>query len=101
MGSIGAMKKGAEVKSEDEYHGKSYQDRVLVAEGVEGLVPVRGTVKELVDQAVGGIKSGMYHVGAKTIKELWEKAKFIQITQASLTESHPHSVLITNPGENY
>ncbi len=101
MGSIAAMKKGAEVKSEDEYHGKSYKDRVLVAEGVEGLVPVKGTVKELIDQAVGGIKSGMFHVGAKTINELWDKAKFIQITQASLTESHPHSVLITNPGENY
>lgn len=101
MGSVGAMKKGVEVKSEDEFHGKDYKDRVLVAEGVEGLVPVRGTVKELLDQAVGGIKSGMYYVGAKTIAELWKKAEFIQITQASLTESHPHSLLITNPGENY
>jgi IMP dehydrogenase len=101
MGSIGAMQKGAKVKSEDEYHGKSYKDRVLVAEGVEGLVPIKGTVKELVDQAVGGIKSGMFHVGAKTISEFWKKARFIQITQASLTESHPHSILITNPGENY
>ncbi len=101
MGSIGAMKKGAEIKSEDEFHGKSYKDRVLVAEGVEGLVPVKGTVKSLVDQAMGGIKSGMYYVGTKTISELQEKGKFIQITQASLTESHPHSLLITNPGENY
>ncbi len=101
MGSVGAMQKGAAVKSEDEYHGKSYKDRVLVAEGVEGLVPVKGTVKELMDQALGGIKSGMYYVGAKTIEELAEKGKFIQITQASLSESHPHDVLITNPGENY
>lgn len=101
MGSIGAMKKGTEIKSEDEFHGKSYGDRVLVAEGVEGLVPVKGTVKNLVDQAVGGIKSGMFYTGAKTISELQEKAQFIQITQASLTESHPHDVLITNPGENY
>lgn len=101
MGSIAAMQKGTEVKSEDEYHGKNYKDRVLVAEGVEGLVPVRGTVSTLVDQAVGGIKSGMYYVGAKNISELQEKAQFIQITQASLTESHPHDVLITNPGENY
>lgn len=100
MGSVGAMSKGAEIKSEDEFHGKSYKDRVLVAEGVEGLVPVKGTVKDLLDQAVGGIKSGMYYVGAKSIKELW-KAKFIKITQASLTESHPHSILVTNPGENY
>ena len=72
-----------------------------VAEGVEGLVPIKGSVKELVDQAIGGIRSGMYHVGAATIPGLWEKAQFIQITQASLTESHPHSILITNPGENY
>lgn len=100
MGSVGAMSKGAEIKSEDEFHGKSYKDRVLVAEGVEGLVPVKGTVKELLDQAVGGIKSGMYYVGAKNIQELW-KARFIKITQASLTESHPHSILVTNPGENY
>lgn len=101
MGSPGAMERGVKIKSEDEYHGKSYKDRVLVAEGVEGLVPVKGTVRELVEQSIGGIKSGMYYVGAKTIHELWEKASFIQITQASLTESHPHDILITNPGENY
>lgn len=101
MGSEAAMKKGAQIKSEDEYHGKNYKDRVLVAEGVEGLVPVKGTVGELVDQAIGGIKSGMYYVGAKNLKELWEKAKFIQITQASLTESHPHDIFVTNPGKNY
>ncbi len=101
MGSIGAMQEGARIKSEDEFHGKSYKDRVLVAEGVESLIPVKGTVKEIIDQAVGGIKSGMYYVGAKTIKELQEKGRFIQITQASLTESHPHDILITNPGENY
>lgn len=101
MGSVGAMKAGTKIKSEDEYHGKSYKDRVLVAEGVEGLVPVRGSIRDLVDQAVGGMKSGMYYVGARNLKELSEKAKFIQITQASLAESHPHDILITNPGENY
>lgn len=101
MGSVGAMKSGAEIKSEGEFHGKSYKERVMVAEGVEGLVPVKGTVKELVEQAIGGIKSGMYYIGAKNLEELTEKAKFTQITQASLMESHPHDVLITNPGENY
>lgn len=102
MGSVSAMKKGAKVKAEDEFHGKSYyKDRVLVAEGVEGLVPIKGTVENLVNQAIGGINSGMYYVGVKTVTELWEKAKFIQITQASLTESHPHDILVTNPGENY
>ncbi len=101
MGSIGAMKKGTKIKSEDEYHGKDYKDRVLVAEGVEGLVPVKGSVQSVLDQAIGGIKSGLYYVGAKSIPELQKKAQFLQITQASLTESHPHSLLITNAGENY
>jgi len=101
MGSVGAMKRGGEVHSEEEFHGKSYEDGVLIAEGVEGLVPVKTTVRSLVDQALGGIRSGMYYVGAKTITELWEKTSFIQITQASLTESHPHDVLITDAGENY
>jgi IMP dehydrogenase len=101
MGSIAAMQKGTEVKSEDEFHGKNYKDRVLVAEGVEGLVPVKGSVQALLDQALGGIKSGMYYVGTKNLAELQQKATFIQITHASLSESHPHDVLITNPGANY
>lgn len=101
MGSVAAMEKGAKIKSEDEFHGKNYKDRVLVAEGVEGMVPIKGTVNELLEQAIGGVKSGMYYVGTKNIKELWEKANFIQITQASLGESHPHSILVTNPGKNY
>lgn len=101
MGSVAAMQEGARIKSEDEFHGKSYKDRVLVAEGVESLTPVKGTVKDIVDQTVGGIRSGMYYVGVKTIKELQEKGRFMQITQASLTESHPHDILVTNPGENY
>lgn len=101
MGSEAAMQEGAQIKSEDEFHGKSYKDRVLVAEGVEGLVPIKGSVKDLVDQAIGGIKSGMYYIGAKNILQLQKKAKFIQITQASLTESHPHDIFVTNPGQNY
>jgi len=101
MGSVGAMKKGEEIKSEGEFHGKNYQDRVLVAEGVEGYVPIKGTVKSVVDQVLGGIKSGMYYVGAKNIKQLHQKGRFIPITQASLIESHPHSILISNAGSNY
>lgn len=101
MGSIGAMKKGQEISSEDEYHGKDYQNDTLIAEGVEGLVPCTGSLKSLVKQLSGGIQSGMYYVGAKTIDELSEISQFTQITQASLTESHPHDLFITNPGENY
>lgn len=101
MGSVAAMKKGAEIKSGEEFHGKNYKDKVLVAEGVEGLVPLKGKVKDLLDQAIGGIKSGMYYVGTKSIEELHKKARFMTITQASLIESHPHDILITESGENY
>jgi IMP dehydrogenase len=101
MGSVGAMEHGAKIKSEDEFHGKSYKDKALIAEGVEGLVPIKGTVKDFMDQALGGIKSGMYYIGVKTIAELQENAQFVQITQASLQESHPHDVFVTNAGANY
>ena len=101
MGSIAAMKKGADIKSENEFHGKSYKDRVLVAEGVEGMVPIRGQVKDILTQAIGGIKSGMYYLGAKTIKDLHDNAKFLKISQSSLKESHPHDIFVTNPGKNY
>jgi len=102
MGSIGAMQKGIKIKSEGEFHNKEYQKKEhLIAEGIEGLVPVKGSMSDLVEQLIGGVKSGFYYVGAKTIPELWQKAKFIQITPASLKESHPHDILITNPGKNY
>lgn len=101
MGSIAAMKQGLKISSEDEFHGKDYQGDTLVAEGVEGLVPCSGTVKQVLDQLVGGVFSGMYYIGARTIDELWETAKFTRITQASLSESHPHDLFITNPGDNY
>jgi len=101
MGSIAAMKRGIEVSSEDEFHGKNFQSDVLIAEGVEGLVPCSGSVADLVAQMMGGVTSGMYYVGSKSIAELWETAEFIRITQASLTESHPHDLFITNSGANY
>ena len=101
MGSLAAMQRGLEVSSEDEFHGKNYTGDMLIAEGVEGLVPCSGVVKDLTDKWLGGIQSGMYYVGARTIPELWEKAEFMQITQASLTESHPHDLFVTNPGKNY
>jgi IMP dehydrogenase len=101
MGSVAAMQRGLEISSEDEFHGKSYQGDVLVAEGVEGLVPCSGSVKQLVDQLLGGVHSGMYYVGARNIEELWNTAQFMRITQASLAESHPHDLFITNAGDNY
>jgi IMP dehydrogenase len=102
MGSVAAMEEGAKIKSEGEFHNKDYNHKsILIAEGIEGLVPVKGTVGDLTSQMAGGIRSGMYYTGAKTIPELWRKAKFIQITSASLKESHPHDILITDSGKNY
>lgn len=101
MGSVAAMKKGLAVSSEEEFHGKNYQGDVLIAEGVEGLVPVSGSLAKLVEQLMGGLTSGLYYVGAQNIEQLWQKASFIQITQASLSESHPHDLFVTNTGGNY
>ncbi len=101
MGSVAAMQRGLEISSEDEFHGKDFKSDVLIAEGVEGMVPCTGTVHELVAQVLGGVTSGMYYVGSKTIPDLWETAEFMRITQASLGESHPHDLFVTNPGANY
>ncbi|MEI6499163.1 MAG: IMP dehydrogenase [bacterium] len=96
MGSLAAMHQGIKVRSEGEFHGKEYEkNMVMVPEGVEGLVPVKGTVKEMINVMTGGIRSGMYYVGAKSIMELWQNAELTQITSASLQESHPHDILIT------
>lgn len=101
MGSVAAMKRGMEVSSEDEFHGKNYTGDTLIAEGVEGLVPCDGPVDKLVEKLAGGIHSGMYYIGARNLSELWENAEFVQITQASLGESHPHDLFVTNTGGNY
>jgi IMP dehydrogenase len=101
MGSVAAMQRGLEVSSEDEFHGKNFKSDVLIAEGVEGMVPCTGTIHGLTDQIIGGITSGMYYVGSKNIHGLWETAEFMRITQASLSESHPHDLFVTNPGANY
>ncbi|HET9098110.1 MAG TPA: IMP dehydrogenase [Candidatus Saccharimonadales bacterium] len=102
MGSIGAMERGKRISSEDEFHGKSYDNKsVLVAEGVEGLVPSSGFLDQVAATMVEGIKSGFYYVGAKTIPDLWRDAVMSTITTASLTESHPHDLFITNAGNSY
>lgn len=99
MGSIAAMKKGSAVRYGQKWQkGKTKQ---LIAEGVEGLVEHRGGLAEHLHQLIGGLKAGMGYVGAKNLSELLQKAQFIKITQASLIESHPHSLIITNPGKNY
>jgi len=98
MGSLGAMKKG----SSDRY----FQDDVespskLVPEGIEGKVPYRGPLSAMIYQLMGGLRSGMGYVGAHTIEELRQKAKFVKITAAGLKESHVHDVIITKEAPNY
>ena len=98
MGSISAMMKG----SKDRYGQKGItESRKLVAEGVEGIVPYKGRVEEVVYQILGGLRSAMGYSGTKTIKELKENAKFIKITNAGLKESHPHEINITQESPNY
>ena len=73
----------------------------LVPEGIEGRVAYKGELCDTVYQLCGGIQSGMGYVGAKTIKELQERAKFVRITAAGLKESHPHDIDITTEAPNY
>src|ERR1700756_2617892 len=98
MGSIGAMAAGSDrysVVQELSDSGKS------VPEGVEGRVAYKGPLGALTDQLVGGLKSGMGYVGARTLKELSEKSRFVRITAAGLRESHVHDVVITREAPNY
>ena len=95
MGSIGAMAQG----SRDRYFQENQTK--FVPEGVEGRVPYRGKLSEIVYQLAGGLRSGMGYSGAKDIKELQEKGKFVRITNAGLVESHPHDISITKEAPNY
>ena len=96
MGSIEAMKRG----SADRYFQESEETK-LVPEGIEGRVPYRGTVGQMIYQLVGGLRSGMGYAGCRTIEELHERAQFIRITNAGLRESHVHDVIITKEAPNY
>ena len=98
MGSLVSMPKG----SKDRYAQQDEEEvSKLIPEGIEGQVPYRGTLAANIHQIVGGIRSGMGYLGAADLKELQEKAEFIQITQASLKEGHPHDVMITKEAPNY
>lgn len=97
MGSLGAMTDF----SRDRY-GLGQSDGVkLVPEGVEGRVPYKGRLADFMYQLTGGVRSGMGYVGARTIAELQQKAKWVRITSSGLLESHPHSVILTKEAPNY
>ncbi|MCL5802282.1 MAG: IMP dehydrogenase [Candidatus Thermoplasmatota archaeon] len=95
MGSLGAIQTGI-----SDRYGKIGTNK-FVAEGVEGAVPYRGRVDEVLFQLMGGLKSGMGYVGAKTVHELREKGQFIKITSSGLRESHPHDIRIMMEPPNY
>ncbi len=98
MGSLGAMQAG----SADRYgQGGGTPNGKMVPEGVEGRVPFRGPLTPYVFQLVGGLRSGMGYVGAKTLEELRTNARFIQVSGASVQESHPHDIAITQEAPNY
>ena len=97
MGSLGAMRRG----SKDRYGQGGAADEKLVPEGIEGRVPYRGSLTSILYQLVGGLRSGMGYVGARTVEELRQRAQFIRITSQGLRESHVHDVIITEEAPNY
>jgi IMP dehydrogenase len=98
MGSLGAMMKGGAERYYQKGHMKT---KKFVPEGVEGVVPYKGSVSDILYQLVGGLRSGMGYVGASSIAELKERGEFVIITQAGVKESHPHDIFITNEAPNY
>jgi len=98
MGSLGAMARG----SADRYFQQDIKDSLkLVPEGIEGRVPYRGPIKNIINQLIGGLKSSMGYVGSKTIEELKKKASFVEITNSGIKEGHVHDVQITKQSPNY
>ncbi len=96
MGSLGAMMSG----SADRYQQSSESGK-YVPEGVEGVVPYRGPVSDIIFQLVGGLRSGMGYLGAKNLEDLRRRARFVRITPAGARESHPHDIIVTREAPNY
>ena len=100
MGSLGAMK--ARSFSKDRYFQGDVEDvDKLVPEGIEGRVPYKGPVRQILYQLVGGLRQAMGYTGASTVEALKLDARFVRITGAGLRESHPHDVTITKDSPNY
>ncbi|HEY9405578.1 MAG TPA: IMP dehydrogenase [Pyrinomonadaceae bacterium] len=98
MGSIGAMREG----SRDRYAQESIaMESKLVPEGIEGRVPYKGTLSDMVTQLVGGLRAGMGYTGCRNIREFQENTRFVRISAAGLRESHVHDVIITKEAPNY
>ena len=97
MGSLAAMKEGGG----DRYFQQEKDELKLVPEGIEGMVPFRGPVKNTIFQLIGGLKSSMGYCGAKNLKLFHKNKKFIQISSAGIKENHPHEVSIIKEAPNY
>ncbi|OYW88922.1 MAG: IMP dehydrogenase [Sphingobium sp. 32-64-5] len=98
MGSVGAMARG----SADRYFQQDIKEQMkLVPEGIEGQVPYKGQAKDVIHQLVGGVKAAMGYTGSPTLTDLKERAQFVRITNAGLSESHVHDVTITREAPNY
>ncbi|MDA3864159.1 MAG: IMP dehydrogenase [Deltaproteobacteria bacterium] len=97
MGSLGAMKAG----SADRYFQDQSESSKLVPEGIEGRVPFKGSVKQTLQQLVGGLRSGMGYLGADNLESLRKNAKMVRISSSGLKESHVHDVIITKQAPNY
>ena len=98
MGSIGAM---SERNDLNRYYQDDVSNEKMVPEGVEGRVPFKGWVVNVIDQLIGGIKQSMGYVGCKSIEEMHNETQFVEITNAGITESHVHDVMITKEAPNY
>jgi IMP dehydrogenase len=98
MGSVGAMLQGS---SDRYFQEDKKQSGKFVPEGIEGMVPFRGPLVDIVYQLVGGLKSGMGYTGCRTISELQKKTRMLQLTSSGLKESHVHDVIITKEAPNY
>jgi IMP dehydrogenase len=97
MGSVGAMVKG----SADRYYQENTTEERLIPQGIEGMVPYKGTLSKMIFQLLGGLKAGMGFCGAKTLEDFQNKASFVKITPASVSEGHPHNITITKESPNY
>ncbi|MFA4930824.1 MAG: IMP dehydrogenase [Patescibacteria group bacterium] len=98
MGSAAAMVKGG---AERYAQSKQEKKEKLIAEGVEGLTPYKGSVDDYLHQVAGSLKSSFFYLGAKDVPTFYQTARFIRITPASMIESHPHDVIVTDAGKNY
>jgi IMP dehydrogenase len=97
MGSIGAMQLG----SKDRYFQDEADADKLVPEGIEGRVPYRGPMRNIIHQMMGGLRASMGYMGAANIDEIHQKAQFVKVTGAGVREAHPHDIQITKEAPNY